>query len=73
MYSRLNHVCPLGPPGLPTDQSARVARNTQLILQEETGICDVADPWGGSYYVEKLTQELVEVIKKVGTSTDKKI
>ncbi len=37
---------------LPTIQSARVARNTQLILQEETGICDVADPWGGSYMME---------------------
>lgn len=37
---------------LPTVQSARVARNTQLILQEETGICDVADPWGGSYMME---------------------
>jgi len=44
--------------GLPTDQSARVARNTQLILQEETGICDVADPWGGSYMMESLTDEL---------------
>lgn len=37
---------------LPTVQSARVARNTQLILQEETGICDVADPWGGSFMME---------------------
>ena len=37
---------------LPTVQSARVARNTQLILQEETGMCDVADPWGGSYMME---------------------
>jgi methylmalonyl-CoA mutase len=46
--------------GLPTVQTARVARNTQLILQEETGICDVADPWGGSYMMESLTDELAE-------------
>ncbi len=45
---------------LPTDFSARIARNTQLILQEETGICDVVDPLGGSYYVEALTQALVD-------------
>ncbi len=44
---------------LPTDFSARIARNTQLYLQEETGICDVIDPWGGSYYVESLTHELL--------------
>ncbi len=44
---------------LPTDFSARIARNTQLYLQDETGICSVLDPWGGSYYVEALTQELV--------------
>ncbi|MEO0500086.1 MAG: methylmalonyl-CoA mutase family protein, partial [Pseudomonadota bacterium] len=43
---------------LPTDFSARIARNTQLILQEETGITHVADPLGGSYYVEALTDEL---------------
>ena len=45
---------------LPTDFSAKIARNTQIYLQKETGICDTVDPWGGSYYVEKLTQELVE-------------
>ncbi|WP_010284527.1 methylmalonyl-CoA mutase [Bacillus timonensis] len=45
---------------LPTDFSARIARNTQLYLQDETGICNVIDPWGGSYYVEKLTKELME-------------
>lgn len=45
---------------LPTDFSARIARNTQLILQNETGITDVVDPWGGSYYVEYLTDQLVE-------------
>ncbi|MCY3864957.1 MAG: methylmalonyl-CoA mutase [Chloroflexi bacterium] len=43
---------------LPTDFSARIARNTQLFLQHETGICDVVDPWGGSFLVEKLTQDL---------------
>ncbi|CAK4662122.1 hypothetical protein LEN26_006523 [Aphanomyces euteiches] len=55
--------------GLPTEFSARMARNTQLILQEETGIPKVADPWGGSYLMENLTEELVnsamEIIKEV--------
>jgi methylmalonyl-CoA mutase len=45
---------------LPTDFSARIARNTQLILQEETGVTASVDPWGGSYYVEYLTDQLVE-------------
>lgn len=45
---------------LPTDFSARIARNTQLYLQDETGITRVLDPWGGSYYVEALTAELVK-------------
>ncbi|UGB33397.1 methylmalonyl-CoA mutase [Metabacillus sp. B2-18] len=49
---------------LPTDFSARIARNTQLYLQNETGICDVIDPWGGSYYVESLTHSLIERAKK---------
>lgn len=44
---------------LPTDFSARIARNTQLHLQDETTICKVIDPWGGSYYVEYLTNELI--------------
>ncbi len=44
---------------LPTDFSARIARNTQLFLQEETGICSVIDPWAGSWYVEALTHELM--------------
>ncbi len=44
---------------LPTDFSARIARNTQLFLQEETGICRVVDPWGGSYFVEALTDALM--------------
>ena len=43
---------------LPTDFSARIARNTQIILQQETDICNVVDPWGGSYYVETLTNEI---------------
>lgn len=45
---------------LPTDFSARIARNTQLYIQNETEICRVVDPWGGSYYVEYLTKELTE-------------
>jgi len=45
---------------LPTDFSARIARNTQLYLQHETGICKSVDPWGGSYYLETLTRELME-------------
>jgi len=45
---------------LPTDFSARIARNTQLFIQQETGTSDIIDPWGGSYYVEKLTADLVE-------------
>ena len=54
---------------LPTDFSARIARNTQIVLQEETGITKVVDPLGGSYYVEALTSELVdrawEIIERV--------
>ncbi|MGH6745998.1 methylmalonyl-CoA mutase [Novosphingobium sp.] len=54
---------------LPTDFSARIARNTQIILQEETGMCNVVDPLGGSYYIESLTQQLVdqawEIIERV--------
>ncbi|WP_420827986.1 methylmalonyl-CoA mutase [Dethiosulfovibrio faecalis] len=44
---------------LPTDFSARIARNTQLYIQDETSVCKVIDPWGGSYYVETLTDELI--------------
>jgi methylmalonyl-CoA mutase len=58
---------------LPTDFSARIARNTQLFLQAETGLCNVVDPWGGSYYVERLTHELahkawahIEEVEKLG-------
>ncbi|MDC0701260.1 methylmalonyl-CoA mutase [Priestia sp. AB] len=61
---------------LPTDFSARIARNTQLYLQNETEICSVIDPWGGSYYVESLTNELMikawkhlEEIEKLGGMT----
>ncbi|MAC33528.1 MAG: methylmalonyl-CoA mutase [Haliea sp.] len=58
---------------LPTEFSARIARNTQLIIQEETGITNVVDPWGGSYLMEKLTQdiadkawELIEEVEEAG-------
>ena len=44
---------------LPTDYSAKIARNTQIILQQESGICDVVDPMGGSYLVESLTQQMI--------------
>ncbi|MFZ5707215.1 MAG: methylmalonyl-CoA mutase [Pseudomonadota bacterium] len=54
---------------LPTDFSARIARNTQIVIQEETGMTKVVDPLGGSYYIESLTQQLVdrawEIIEKV--------
>ncbi len=54
---------------LPTDFSARIARNTQLLLQQESGTCRVVDPWGGSHYVERLTYDLalkaMEHIKEV--------
>ena len=45
---------------LPTDFSARIARNTQIFIQEETGITEYIDPWAGSFYVEKLTQEIAD-------------
>ncbi len=58
---------------LPTDSSAQIARNTQLVIQEETGITKAVDPWGGSHYVEKLTQEiaykawkLIEEVEELG-------
>ncbi len=58
---------------LPTDFSARIARNTQIYIQEETKVCKEIDPWGGSYYVESLTQELmnkawahIQEIEKLG-------
>lgn len=49
---------------LPTDYSAKIARNTQIILQQESGICDVADPMGGSNLVESLTQQMIEEAMK---------
>jgi len=61
---------------LPTDFSARIARNTQIHLQEETGITHVVDPWGGSYYVESLTAQLaakawtlIQEVEKLGGMT----
>jgi methylmalonyl-CoA mutase len=61
---------------LPTDFSARIARNTQLIIQEETHITSVVDPWAGSYLMEKLTQdmadkawEIIEEVERIGGMT----
>lgn len=61
---------------LPTDFSARIARNTQIFLQEETKICKTVDPWAGSYYVESLTDEiakkawaLIEEVEELGGMT----
>ncbi|RUS20804.1 methylmalonyl-coenzyme A mutase [Endogone sp. FLAS-F59071] len=51
--------------GLPTESSARIARNTQLILQEEAGIPKVADPWGGSYMMESLTTEIHDAAREL--------
>ncbi|HRP88825.1 MAG TPA: methylmalonyl-CoA mutase [Edaphocola sp.] len=45
---------------LPTDFSARIARNTQIVLQSETDICETVDPWGGSFYVEYLTEQIAQ-------------
>jgi len=50
---------------LPTEFSARIARNTQLVIQEETGITNVVDPLAGSYYVESLTDELVKAAREI--------
>lgn len=51
--------------GLPTDFSARIARNTQLIIQHESQVCRVVDPLGGSYYIESLTKALVDEARKI--------
>ena len=51
--------------GLPTDFSARIARNTQIVIQEESQICHVADPLGGSYYVEALTGRIIRDAQKI--------
>jgi len=55
---------------LPTDFSARIARNTQLVLQEETGITNVVDPLGGSHYIEALTSKLVEEARELMARVD---
>jgi methylmalonyl-CoA mutase len=55
---------------LPTDFSARIARNTQLVLQEESGICNVVDPLGGSHYIEALTATLVDEAWKLIEQVD---
>ncbi|WP_108482613.1 methylmalonyl-CoA mutase [Oceaniglobus ichthyenteri] len=55
---------------LPTDFSSRIARNTQLILQNETGVTNVVDPLAGSYYVEKLTADLIAEAEKLITEID---
>ncbi len=51
--------------GLPTDFSARIARNTQIIIQEESQICHVIDPLGGSYYIESLTNSIINEAQKI--------
>jgi len=56
--------------GLPTDFSARIARNTQIIVQEESNICKVVDPLGGSYYVESLTNAIVQEARKILKEVD---
>lgn len=56
--------------GLPTPFSARIARNTQIVIQEESGICKVADPWGGSYMMESLTDEIYEEALKIIKEVD---
>ncbi|SFP17128.1 methylmalonyl-CoA mutase [Tranquillimonas alkanivorans] len=56
--------------GLPTDFSSRIARNTQLILQNETGVTNVVDPLAGSYYVEKLTADLIDAAREVIREVD---
>jgi len=56
--------------GLPTDFSARIARNTQIILQEETNVTKVVDPLGGSYYIESLTNSIVQEARKILKEVD---
>ena len=55
---------------LPTEFSARIARNTQLIIQEETHITSVVDPWAGSYMMEKLTQDMADAAWKIIEEVD---
>ncbi|MDD9303157.1 MAG: methylmalonyl-CoA mutase [Desulfobacter sp.] len=56
--------------GLPTELSARISRNTQILVQEESKICDVIDPLGGSYYVESITQNIVDEVRKILTEIE---
>lgn len=56
---------------LPTEFSARIARNTQIVLQEETGITNVVDPWGGSYMMESLTNEIAQKAREIISEVDK--
>lgn len=49
---------------LPSDEAARLARNTQLILQQETGLCEVIDPWAGSFMMERLTADMAESVRR---------
>ncbi|MBW2296983.1 MAG: methylmalonyl-CoA mutase [Deltaproteobacteria bacterium] len=56
--------------GLPTDFSARIARNTQIIIQEESQVCHVADPLGGSYYIEALTDGIIREARKIIQEVD---
>ncbi len=55
---------------LPSDFAARIARNTQVIIQEETHICDVVDPWAGAYMMERLTQELADAASTIIAEVD---
>jgi methylmalonyl-CoA mutase len=57
--------------GLPTDFSARIARNTQLVIQEESQVCHVVDPLGGSYYIEALTGAMIEEARKIIAEVEK--
>ncbi|MCD6186168.1 MAG: methylmalonyl-CoA mutase [Deltaproteobacteria bacterium] len=57
--------------GLPTEFSARIARNTQIVVQEESQICHVVDPMGGSYYVEALTNGIIEEARKIMDEIEK--
>jgi len=56
--------------GLPTELSARISRNTQIVVQEESHICDVVDPLGGSYYIESLTQNIIDEVRKILTEIE---
>ena len=57
--------------GLPTDFSARISRNTQIIIQEESQVCHVADPLGGSYYIEALTDGIIKEARKIIDEVEK--